>query len=157
ITSVDNCIVKPSAEYDPRYVVHQLSTPAYLGYIEVIARGGTRDRISRSMLGDIEIVSPPLEEQRAIAAFLDRKTAEIDGVIVAKERMVGLLQEKRQALISQAVTRGLNPSVSMKDSGIPWLGQVPKHWMVRKLATFASVGNGSTPLRDNLSYWDSGD
>jgi type I restriction enzyme S subunit len=100
---------------------------------------------------------PPLSEQRAIAAFLDRKTAEIDAVIVRKERLIALLQEERQALISRAVTRGLDAGAVMKDSGIPWLGEVPKHWAVRKLGTFATVGNGSTPLRDNWSYWDSGD
>ena len=76
---------------------------------------------------------PPLPEQRAIANFLDRKTAAIDELIRAKERLIELLQEKRQALITQAVTKGLDPNVPMKDSGIEWLGEVPSHWDVRKL------------------------
>ena len=75
----------------------------------------------------------PLEEQKQIAAFLDKETAKIDVFIDKQEQLTALLQEKRQAIISHAVTRGLNPNVKMKDSGIEWLGEVPEHWEVKKL------------------------
>jgi type I restriction enzyme, S subunit len=73
---------------------------------------------------------PPKSTQRAIANFLDRKTAAIDRLIAAKERLIALLAEKRQALITRAVTRGLDPKVPLKDSGIPWLGRIPEHWKI---------------------------
>ena len=73
------------------------------------------------------------DEQRAIAAFLDRETAKIDALVARKERLIELLQEKRTALITRAVTRGLDPNVPMKDSGVEWLGEIPAHWEVKKL------------------------
>ena len=74
----------------------------------------------------------PLDEQHAIAAFLDRETAKIDGLVERQKRLIELLQEKRAALITRAVTRGLDPNVPMKDSGIEWLGEIPDHWKVRR-------------------------
>lgn len=78
---------------------------------------------------------PPLDEQTAIAAFLDRETGRIDALVEAQRRLIGLLEEKRQAVISYAVTRGLDPAAPMKDCGVEWLGEVPAHWEVRKLLT----------------------
>jgi type I restriction enzyme S subunit len=77
---------------------------------------------------------PPERIQRAIADYLDRETSGIDALIAAKERLLGLLAQKRQALITRAVTRGLNPNTPLRESGIPWLGEVPAHWEVRRLA-----------------------
>ena len=71
-----------------------------------------------------------MSEQKVIAAFLDRETAKIDGLVADKERLIELLQEKRTALITRTVTRGLDPNVPMKDSGVEWLGEVPAHWEV---------------------------
>jgi type I restriction enzyme S subunit len=71
---------------------------------------------------------PPFHEQPLIATFLDRETAKIDALIAEQQRLIELLQEKRQAVISQAVTKGLNPDAPMKDSGVEWLGEVPAHW-----------------------------
>jgi type I restriction enzyme S subunit len=88
---------------------------------------------------------PPSEEQIAIAAFLDRETAKIDALIAEQEKLITLLVEKRQAIISQAVTRGLDPDAPMKDSGVAWLGEVPAHWNVKKLRYVASVVRGASP------------
>ena len=104
ITSVDNCILKPASDFDPRYIVYQLSTSAYLSFIEVVARGGTRDRISRSMLGEIQLLAPPVSEQGAIADFLEFETAKFDTLIAEAQRAIDLLQERRTTLISAAVT-----------------------------------------------------
>jgi type I restriction enzyme S subunit len=150
ITSVDNCILKPSPAHDARFIVYQLSMPAYLSFIETVARGGTRDRISRSMLGSIEVVAPSHSEQCAIANFLDRKTAQIDTLIAKKQRLIELLQEKRQALISHAVTKGLDPNVPMKDSGVEWLGTIPAHWAVERLKfRMSRIEQGWSPQCDN--------
>jgi len=78
---------------------------------------------------------PPHEEQKAIGAFLDRETAKIDVLIAEQEKLLTLLAEKRQATISHAVTRGLNPDAPMKDSGVTWVGEVPKHWKIVRLGT----------------------
>lgn len=123
ITSVDVCILKPDSNYDRRFLVYSLSSAHYLGWMAALCRGGTRDRVSRSMLGAIEFLTPPPPEQRAIAAFLDRETAKIYALVKKKKRLIELLQEKRTTIISQAVTKGLDPSVPMKDSGIEWLGK----------------------------------
>ena len=82
-------------------------------------------------LGGFVILMPPLSEQLSIASFLDRETSQIDTLISEKERLISLLQEYRQALISHAVTKGLDPKVKMKDSGVEWLGEIPEHWRVK--------------------------
>ena len=89
------------------------------------------------------VAAPPLDEQRLIAAFLDRETAKIDALIAEQEKLLALLAEKRQATISHAVTRGLDPNAPMKDSGIPWLGEVPAHWAIDRVkASIVSSKNG---------------
>lgn len=135
ITSVDVCILKPRDEVVSSYLVYLLSSPDYLGFMEGQCRGGTRDRVSRSFLGSIRIPLPSTAEQSAITAFLDRETSKIDALVAEQERLIALLKEKRQAVISQAVTKGLDPNAPMKPSGVAWLGEVPAHWELRKLAT----------------------
>ena len=90
-------------------------------------------QMSRADLMDFPIVLPPQPTQRAIAAFLDRETAKIDTLIGEQRRLIALLKEKRQAVISHGVTKGLKPDAPMKDSGIEWLGKVPAHWEVSRL------------------------
>ena len=87
-----------------------------------------RWRLPTEQFNDLSFPLPPLPEQRAIASFLDRETEKIDALVAEQERLIELLKEKRQAVISHAVTKGLNPDVPMKDSGIEWVGQVPSHW-----------------------------
>jgi type I restriction enzyme S subunit len=76
---------------------------------------------------------PPLPEQTAIAAFLDRKTALIDEAVAIKEKQIALLKERKQILIQNAVTQGLNPNAPMRDSGVTWIGKIPEHWKIVKL------------------------
>ena len=92
-----------------------------------LPRWSARDRVKPRNLfsGLSECQHPPLPEQRTIAAFLDRETAKIDSLVAKKERLIKLLQEKRTALIGRAVTKGLDPDVPMKDSGVQWLGEIP--------------------------------
>ena len=122
-------------------VFRRLAIPRYFYYQFIAARptiashgqGSTFAELARDALSVVQIVEPPLAEQRAIAAFLDQETARIDSLIVKKERLIELLQEKRAALISRAVTRGINSKVPMKDSGVEWLGMIPDHWEVKRL------------------------
>jgi type I restriction enzyme S subunit len=94
-----------------------------------------------------------LIEQRTIAAFLDHETARIDRLIEKQQRLIELLKEKRQAVISHAVTKGLDPHMPMKDSGIEWLGQVPEHWKVSRIKNYAKIESGHTPDKKKAEYW----
>ena len=98
---------------------------------------------------------PDEDEQQRIAAYLDRETTRIDSLIEKKQRQIELLQEKRTALISHAVTKGLNPNAKMKDSGIEWLGEIPVGWEIWKVThAFGRIGSGTTPKSDNYEYYD---
>ena len=119
------------------------------------ATGSTYDAVSAEDVRNMGGVVPPLPEQRAIAAFLDRETARIDALVAKKERLVELLQEKRAALISHAVTKGLDSGVEMKDSGVEWLGEIPGHWETRKINhLFRYIGSGTTPRSDDFGWYD---
>lgn len=110
-------------------------------------QGTTRKIIGRNVFRNIKIVIPPIEEQTTIANYLDQKTTQIDDLIAKKERLIQLLEEERTAIINQAVTKGLDPTVPMKDSGIEWLGEIPAHWEVKKLAfEFQTLNTKRIPL-----------
>jgi len=96
--------------------------------LELAANGVTRFGIPKSEIGTMTLPVPPMAQQRAIADYLDRETARLDALVAAKELVLGLLAEKRVALITRAVTRGVDPRAPLRDSGIPWLGEVPEHW-----------------------------
>ena len=116
-----------------------------LGEAAMYGAGGQK-RVPDDFVRDFAIGLPPLDEQRAIATFLDRETAKIDALVAEQEKLIELLKEKRQAVISHAVTKGLDPSVPMKDSGVEWLGEVPAHWeVVRIKHVVASIEQGWSP------------
>ena len=102
----------------------------------ILSSGGGQPNINQEKIRSIKIPAPPLPEQQKIAEFLDQETGKIDKLITKKERLIELLKEKRTALISHAVTKGLNPDVPMKDSGVEWLGEIPEHWKVKRLKFF---------------------
>jgi type I restriction enzyme S subunit len=122
------------------FVHHLLRSGLYvLGYTRLLT--GVRPnslQMSRDDLMEFPVLVPTREEQTHIAAFLDRETAKIDALVAEQQRLIELLKEKRQAVISHAVTKGLNPEAPMKDSGIEWLGEVPAHWEVRRVKTVSS-------------------
>lgn len=124
--------------------------------LEAAGQGTTFVELSRSKLKDITFLLPPLPEQRAIAAFLDRKCATIDEAVRIKEEQIRLLAERRQILIQEAVTRGLNPDAPMKDSGIDWIGQIPAHWEVKRLKHLGTPVIGLTYDPKDLCDADEG-
>lgn len=147
-------VLRSNTQIEPKYWAYVLKCAPYVSALQTVTVG-IRDgkNISYSQFGGLEVPVVPLDEQQAIATFLDRETAKIDALIAEQERLLALLAEKRQATISRAVTRGLNPDAPMKDSGIQWLGEVPAHWHASPLKYVSRIGNGSTPHRDNLGYW----
>ena len=109
--------------------------------------------LNQELIGSARFYCPPVEEQTQIARFLDHETAKIDALIREQERLIELLQEKRQAVISHAVTKGLDPDVPMKESGVEWLGEVPEHWIVARIKNFARIESGHTPDKKKEEYW----
>ncbi|GAB3346270.1 hypothetical protein GCM10027359_30490 [Marilutibacter aestuarii] len=109
---------------------------------------GGQKRVPDSFVRDLAWSFPPLDEQAQISAFLDRETAKIDALIAEQEKLIALLAEKRQATISHAVTKGLDPNAPMKDSGIPWLGEVPAHWSIKRLRFVAELNPSKSELAD---------
>ena len=124
---------------------------------DLIANPGAVPSLNEGQIGNFRLPLPPLAEQTRVAAFLDRETGKIDELVAEQQRLMELLKEKRQAVISHAVTKGLNPRAPMKPSGIEWLGDVPEHWAVQPVKYLAAIGNGSTPNRDKVEYWQDGD
>ena len=137
-------VLRCGPELDNQYALYLTLADAFrkLGEAEMYGAGGQK-RIPESFVTNLRHPLPPVAEQRAIATFLDRETARIDELVVRKERLIGLLQEKRTALITRAVSRGLDPNAAMKDSGVEWLGQVPVHWEVKRLKYLADFINGA--------------
>lgn len=150
-------ILTPGPEVDGKFLYYVTADPRFrkLGEASMTGAAG-QQRVPEDFVRDYRVPLPPLPTQRAIADYLDRETARIDALIAAKERLLGLLAEKRRALITRAVTRGLDPTMPLRDSGIPWLGEIPAHWETWKLGHVARIGNGSTPNRDNPEYWTAG-
>ena len=125
--------------------------------IEAHSEGLSYPAINASALVKLKSVIPPPEEQASIAATLDRETARIDALIEKKTRFIELLKEKRQALITHAVTKGLDPNVKMKDSGVEWIGQVPEEWLNRKVFhAFQAIGSGTTPPSKEHEWYQGG-
>lgn len=136
---------------DPEFLLWALRgmTPE----LERLRRGSTHQTIYMPDVLQFRVPLPPKTTQRTVAGFLDRKTAVIDSLIDKKERLVRLLDEKRAALIHRAVTKGLDPNVPMKDSGLPWIGHIPRHWDYSLLRLLAKVESGHTPSRARAEYW----
>ena len=114
------------------------------GELNIRGKGTTFLELSGDELGAFKVSVPPISEQQTIAAFLDRETGKIDALIAEQQRLVELLAEKRQAVISHAVTKGLNPNAPMKGSGIEWLGEVPEHWELKRLKYLGEAITGLT-------------
>lgn len=139
-------VLRPLTDYPITWFVHALNCVEYRHYID----GSTRDKLTQDDMKSISLVIPesPDEARRAVA-HLSRETARIDALIEKKTRFIELLREKRQALITHAVTKGLDPTVKMKDSGVEWLGEVPEHWAVKRLKFIAVVQTGIAKGKDN--------
>jgi type I restriction enzyme S subunit len=147
-------IARPKGEDDVRFLAYVFDSPAYRTQIRLAVKGVKVFSITQEILKNTDLWLPPLPEQKQIAHFLDHETAKIDLLIAKQQALIALLKEKRQAVISHAVTKGLNPNAKMKDSGVEWLGQVPEHWEVKPLKYLMSLTSGGTPSKANLAYWD---
>jgi type I restriction enzyme S subunit len=134
-------LIRPSAASAGAFIKRLFDSTFVRSAVAVRANGLTRVGLGQYALDNLEIPSPPVVEQRIITAFLDRETAKIDALVAEQRRLMDLLKEKRQAVISHAVTKGLNPDAPMKDSGVEGLGEVPLHWLLTPLKHVARIDN----------------
>ena len=127
-------VIRPNGNLDRRFLFYISIAHDFrnIGASEMLGAGGQK-RVPEEFLKDWRAPLPPVETQKRIASFLDEKTAQIDGLVAKKQTLLDRLAEKRQAIITQAVTKGLNPAAPMRDSGIEWLGHIPEHWEIKPL------------------------
>lgn len=150
-------VVRPLHTYTTEFMYWVLSSSVFSVFCDLESFGSTINHLYQNVFEQFEFPAPPESEQAEIAIFLDRETAKIDALVAEQRRLMALLKEKRQAVISHAVTRGLNPDAPMKPSGIEWLGDVPAHWEVSKMKWVAEMQSGHTPDKKIPAYWENGD
>lgn len=139
-----NLIATPSNRNVSKFLTYYLNSHTGKSYFELLSWGSAQKNISVPILQNIPIAFPSKDEQEIIANFLDQETAKIDTLIEKQQTLIKLLKEKRQAVISHAVTKGLNPDAPMRDSGVEWLGEVPEHWVV------CCIKNIISPIKDSI-------
>ena len=124
--------ISPSPDFEPRFVAYWSESCHYWDQVNANVVQSTIQNFSAAKYAELRLPAPPLDRQRVIANYLDREMARLDALVAAKERVLELLTEKRRALITRAVTRGLDSRAPLRDSGIPWLGEIPAHWAVER-------------------------
>ncbi|HCZ9305792.1 TPA: restriction endonuclease subunit S [Vibrio alginolyticus] len=139
-------VMRCKKSYDPYFLLNYLRSDSFQKSVQLSWTFGTQQNIGMNTLENLTVCFPPFEEQQKIANFLNHETTKIDTLIAKQEKLIELLKEKRQAVISHAVTKGLNPDVQMKDSGVEWLGEVPAHWEVAPIKHFISDRKGSVKV-----------
>lgn len=145
-------ILRPREDLDGAFLLRCLQAKPIRVQLELAANGVTRFGIPKSEIGFLALPIPPIPQQRAIADYLDRETGRIDALVAAKERLLELLAEKRRALITRAVTQGLNPDAPLRDSGNPWLGEIPADWdavQLRRAAVVIDCKHRTVPFVDD--------
>lgn len=148
-------VVRPLRNnFSTKYYYWLLQSKVFTDFVDYNKTGSTIVHLYQDTFVNFSYASPKIQDQIQISAFLDHETAKIDNLIEKQQQLIELLKEKRQAVISHAVTKGLNPDVPMKDSGVEWLGEVPEHWSVstiKYISTF--IGTGGTP-KNSESFTD---
>lgn len=145
-------MVRPKSGGNGRFLKRFFDSQIAKAQAAVTANGLTRVGLGQYAIDNLHIAVPPLVEQVGIGAFLDRETAKIDALVAEQEQLITLLKEKRQAVISHAVTKGLDPSVPMKDSDVEWLGEVPAHWEIKKVSLVFRARKGSNAAALTKEY-----
>lgn len=135
-------VLRPKEEISGRYAQYQILNQDFISIADSSTFGAKMPRVGWEFMANMGFLAAPTSEQIAIATFLDRETAKLDNLIAKQEKLIELLQEKRQALISHVVSKGLNPNVPMMDSGLEWQGETPAHWQAKRLSTVSILQPG---------------
>ena len=151
--------IRPKAGIHGPFLARAFSAIGPRDQFHVAANGITRFGLGGDAIASGFFTLPPESEQRAIATFLDRKADRLDALVAKKQRLIDLLKEQRTALITRVVTKGLDPSVPMKESGVEWLGEIPAHWEVKKIKRLCLVRRGASPrpIEDPVYFDDEGE
>ena len=152
---IQNALHRVRSKKDAKneFLQHLMRVISDSGWFEAINSKATIAHFTKEKFEALPIPVPSSEEQAAIVRFLDHADEQIQRYIAGKERLIALLEEERQALVHQAVTRGLDPNVRLKPSGMEWLGDVPEHWEMRRLGQCTSVSGGATPSMEVNRFW----
>jgi type I restriction enzyme S subunit len=148
---------RPKMNRSSRFLFYWVNMLKGSDYIDILCNKATISHYTVEKVENSPLLIPSDDEAEKIANFLDHETAKIDTLIDKQQQLIKLLKEKRQAVISHAVTKGLNHDAPMRDSGVEWLGEVPRHWKMVPLKYLCNFSGGGTPSKDNLSYWTGGD
>ena len=154
LISSEALVVRSKDELDAEFLKYYMLSRDFINIVDSSTYGSKMPRASWDFIGNLPVLLPDVEEQKVIARFLDFKTAQIDALIAKKKVLLDKLAEKRTALISHAVTKGLDPTVAMKDSGVAWLGNIPAHWDAKRLKFVVSTFGGGTPNTGKPEYWN---
>lgn len=157
VASTGFAVLRPRRSVTTSFFGYALQSGPVIDAIVANSTGVSYPAIAASDLTGLKIPVPSLSDQERLADLLDRETAKADALVAKYERLIELLEEKRVALITQAVTKGLNPTVPMKDSGIEWIGEIPEHWQLVPLKYVARLKTGHTPSRQVAAYWENCD
>ena len=150
LVSTEALVFRSKENIQPKFLFYYCLSPEFIDAVNGTTFGSKMPRASWDDIGNFKIILPPLPEQTAITAFLDCKLVQIDALISKQETLLAKLAEKRTALITHAVTRGLNPAAPLKPSGVAWLGEVPQHWEVKRLRFVLEVN----PVKSELNLPD---
>ncbi|MEY8860119.1 restriction endonuclease subunit S [Tenacibaculum singaporense] len=133
-----------------KYLFYLLSSPSCAEQLKMMAVSSAQPKLNKDNIRRVKVVIPSLEEQNQIANYLNHKTEQLDSLIAKKEQLIKLLEEERKAVINQAVTKGVNLNVPMKDSGIEWLGEIPEHWEVTRIKYIGKIISGYSFKSDDF-------
>lgn len=153
VVSPAYCTYKLIRDYNPKFLHYLYKTPLYLAEFARHSTGvvPSRWRMYTDDFGQVVSLLPPVEEQDAIVRYLDAATSKIDKAIAMQQKMIDLLNERKQIIIQNAVTKGLDENVEMKDSGVEWIGMIPKHWEIIKIKHLAKLQSGSNLTSNEIS------
>ena len=152
--STEIFVLRINEKASNKYLYYRLQEDSFMDIATAAMTGaGGLKRVPSEVVNNFTAAFPFVDEQEVIANFLDHETAKIDTLIEKQQQLIKLLKEKRQAVISHAVTKGLNPNAPMRDSGVEWLGEVPEHWKVCRIKQVAKLESGHTPDKKIESYW----
>lgn len=147
-------VLTPGTVLDSRFLYYITASPEFRRRGAALMTGAAgQQRVPEDFIRDFPVVALPLERQQAIVRFLDQELSRLDNVVAAKSRQVELLAEKRKAIIASAVTRGIDPQAKLRDSGVPWLGEIPEHWRFGRIKHLCRAMGGGTPDKGKPEYW----
>lgn len=148
-------LIKASDGYNKKFLYWVLLSEEFWTWFRLKNAGNsTIIHLYQNDFAEFSYTFPDITEQKAISDFLDKECAQIDNIAADLEKQIALLQQYKKSLITETVTKGLDKSVPMKDSGVEWIGEIPEHWEISRVRHLASLCSGATPSKDVLSYWE---